>query len=167
MLSTGDIFELNSKRLLVCHIDTSEPTLEALVMDVDGCHFRVDYTVDTNPNCTIIGKPAHDWPFVLLPRIKWKGPYQVSTTASNGATTPLRHLYDWVVGEPLRNGGALYLHSHLRLRPKDRVLLTYEEGERGLLIPQGFGSLSDRAIRIAKKEEIAPTFYDRLLEDDD
>lgn len=123
----------------------------------------------TDPErCQVICCPTADWPFVILQdRFGWGKLTEVGRP-QRGSLGILKAFHDWVVGEPLRRGGALYLNPSLNLRPQDRLTLKFEKAQTTLKIPMSFATFGVRKSRASEPpKDNRPSIYDKLLSGDD
>lgn len=134
----------------------------------------LDRTVSVNePDYQVKGNPYRDWPFVVLPNRagllgELRSVSRPSVSAGEVESTPLKEAEDWLLGEPNRNGGALYLNPNLALKPLERVVLTYDRGIISAPIPRTFLEVARKAVsarfrRISGYEP--PTVFEHLVKE--
>jgi hypothetical protein len=78
---------------------------------------------------------------------------------------------DWVLADPLRPGGGLFLHPNLRLHIGDQLHIRYENGFAATIsVTAAFASVEARRAKSARKaQEVrkSPTTFERLLDDEE
>jgi hypothetical protein len=163
----GDVVLLNDQRFLVVIVDEEG---NAHLEDVMGVvNTILPSTMDElEPwRCHVICNPTREWPFLQVPSKRWG---RVQFVARPNPVGDLRNLVpfeDWVVGEPLRGGGALYIRPTLKLRHMDRVVLFFEKGQTSLIVPRHFLPVGVKAAAAKfSRVDTSPkplTVYDHLV----
>lgn len=119
--------------------------------------------------CQVVCNPTREWPFLQLPAKKWGMVQFVALPAITGDLQNLVPFEDWVVGEPLRGGGALYVRPTLKLKHMDRLVVFFEKGQTSLIVPKHFFPVAAKAAAAKfARIDITPksvTVYDHLLRD--
>jgi hypothetical protein len=172
-MDLGDLIDMQGKVWLVVRLDEAG---NAYVATAEGTTRRVSDTLNTTDpdNCKVRCNPYRDWPHVLLP-VRTPGtrnPGRVTGVALPnrvGDLFWLRQFQSWVVGEPLRAGGALLLRPSLRLVHPQRVVVKFEKGQTSVVIPKRFTTIArkgtDAQFSRVKREPKHLTAYDHLLGD--
>lgn len=135
----------------------------------DGTPLEVSYTQDkTDPTFVVLANPSADWPFQTLPeKPRWGKIMQVGLI-QDGALVPLVPFLQWIVAEPLRSGGSLFLAPTLNLKAGDVLQVQHEKGTRNVTISPSFGTVQHRqkmaaTVKVPKRPQ---TGYDRLLQNE-
>lgn len=144
---------------------------DALLLDLED---RVTTTREENTTYNVEANPYKDWPLIVLPdRFGRLGGLKGVSRPTNILTAdpiPLKPFEEWLLGEPLRSGGALYLNPQLGFRHLDRVVLTYQKGQTSVIVPKDFMSVAGRAAASRfSRIDLGPrqkTAYDHLLDSD-
>jgi len=167
-MDLGDIILFEGETSLVVRV---EETGYVHIMSSSGTVRGIPSDLDlTDPaKCLVRYNPYRSWPFVTLSK-KPKGKLlSVALPDLDGGLHWLTLFEDWIVGEPLRNGGALYLRPTLGLRYPDRVFVQFEQMQTSVVIPRHFTSVgrrgSDAKFSRAKAVIDDLTVYDHLLGD--
>jgi hypothetical protein len=162
----GDLLFLDGVKTLVVRVDEEG---QATLSNPEGILSTVSLSLDeTEPaRCQILCNPTRDWPFVQIPPKKLGRVQQVVLPNLSTDHQTLTPFEDWIVGEPLRGGGALYLRPTLGLRFMDRIVIFCERGQTSLIVPKLFlavGLKTDAAKFSRVDTNPKPTtVYDHLL----
>jgi len=155
----------------LCWLVARQDGTEVLIVSPDGNQQTVPARLDIeSPSvCKVIANPTTDWPFIVVkPNIK-KGLIVAvyRPLIRNIDAVPLKPFEEYIVGEPLRSGGAIYLNPALNLRPHETLLVAFQKGQtEKVVLPPTFGTINQKVKKAAAKA--APkveTVYDRLLND--
>lgn len=168
-MKRGDLVDFQGRTWLVQMYDPRRLRI-AQLLAADGAALEVACDLDkTDPTFQVLSNPSADWPFVTAPeKPRWGKVLQVSRIV-NGKLVPLTPVTDWVLAEPLRFGGALFLNPSLGLKHGDILQVQYEKGAANVGVSPTFGTIERRkALAVAPKVKRGPaTSYDRLLSDDE
>lgn len=170
-MERGDILILDGVKLLVVRVDEEEAQTASL-SDPGGTLFDVALRMDEQEpeRCRILCNPTRDWPFVQIPQKRQGSVRTVLLPRLDGEHITLRPFEDWVVGEPLRDGGALYLRPTLGLRFMDRLVVFFERGQTSLVVPKHFLAVGVKssAAKFSRVDALLKhtTVYDHLLAPD-
>jgi len=168
MLQAGDLIDVQTdegpQRYLVTRVVPDKN--EARVIDPASVSSFIALNLDETGGCVRVAFPLTEWPYLQTPKNVRGMPSEVAVPNLNGSRRPLRFLYDWLLSEPLRSGGALFLHPSLNLRPKNHLILTYNGRPVSVRVPQQFGTLAQRYKRMQPPSPKVRSFYERLLDDD-
>jgi len=159
----GDLIEVEGKRRLVCVVKT----VAATISDSTSYEQIPSNLDEVSPEtCRILCCPMEDWPFVLAkPKVDLGPIVGVERPKPNGTLLPLQNLYDYVVGEPLRSGGAIYINPALSLQSGERLVVRHATGTQSVVIPKGFLNLAQRIQRAKTQNLPEASVYDHLLAD--
>jgi hypothetical protein len=166
-MNRGDIVTCDGTWYVVVQVNSDDSTL---LLDKDDTVLIVQ---SDDPKYKVEFNPFEQWPFIVLPHrsYKWGDLTSVAHPTNLLETpVPLRIFQDWLLGEPERSGGTLYLNPKLRLRHLDRIVLTYTRGSTSVIVPKNFRNVSIRAassrfgrVKVAEVK----TVFDHLLKDDE
>jgi len=168
----GDLVFFQGRTWLVQMYDPRRLRV-AQLLAADGAALEVACDLDkTDPTFLVLSNPSADWPFVTVPeKPRWGRVREVSRIL-NRQLLPLTPIADWVLAEPMRCGGALFLNPALSLKPGDILQVGYEKSESrsNVGISPTFGTVTHRkavAAAAPKVKKGPASSYDRLLSDDE
>jgi len=166
-MDLGDLIDFRGEAWIVARTTESG---EVCIVTYSGKTDLVPGNLDdTDPNCRVLGNPYQTWPYVSLPLKSLGKVTGVALPKIDGDLVWLRPFYDWLVGEPLRIGGALYLSRTLGITYPDRVVVRFERGQTSVRIPRKFTPVgqrrTDAQFSRVKVEPKQLTAYDYLLGD--
>jgi len=162
-MKRGDLVDYQGSHWIVQVYDARRTKL-ALLLKADGTTEEVPHDLDL----PIVGNPSQEWPFVTVPeKPRWGRVANVSVVTTRG----LRGLVpfaDWMLSDPVRSGGSLFLRPGLNLRTGDILQVAFEKGVTNVPITPSFGTVSVRQARAVTRKPVRPaTVYDRLTSDDE
>ncbi len=165
-MEKGDIVTQDGNWYLVCQVSEQG---DAFLLDKDA---NSTVTREDDAFFHVECNPYRAWPFVVLPHKFYRMGALKSVGLPNldGKETKLTLYKDWLLGDPGRNGGTVYLSPALKLRPVDRLVLTYTKGQTSVIIPKNFRPVSVRAAAARFQRSgaaLQKTAYDHLLGNDD
>ena len=167
-MDLGDIIVLGGTLRLVVRLDDSG---HAYVSTSEGEIVRVADNLDlTDPGCVVRCNPYRSWPFVLLPHARHGRVTGAALPDKNGDLHWLTLFEHYLVGEPIRTGGALHLNPILGLRYPSRVFIRFERGQTSVIIPRRFTPVARKGTdaqfrRLKNQGPRRLTVYDHLLGD--
>jgi len=143
----------------------------ALLLKADGTTQEVPHNLDQDETVLkVIGNPPTEWPFITVPeKPRWGQVTTVSRVERSGLK-PLEPFADWILSDPLRSGGSLFLRPTLGLRMGDIIQVAFTKAGSvvNVQITAGFGTVAARQARATVPKPARPsTTYDRLLNEDE
>lgn len=168
-MKIGDLVQYQDKQWFVRFVDPRR-SRTAHLLYTDGTSVEIPYDL-APPELTVLANPSTEWPFIMVPeKPRWGKVESVSRVTMQGLVE-LTPFQDWVLADPLRSGGGLFLRPGLRLRIGDQLHVRYVTGFAVTAsVTAAFASVEARRAKSAKKaQEIrsTPTTFDRLLVDDE
>lgn len=165
-MKRSDLIQLDGSYWIVGHTNGTEATL---VSPGGGLtKIPLDLDVKEPDRCKVVCCPTFEWPFVVIRgRLAWGKLIGVGRPSSGANLVDLRVFVDWVIGEPLRSGGALYLNPELRIKPQERLVLQYEKFQTSVVVPRTFATYKKRVESVRPPPDNRPSIYERLLSGDD
>lgn len=166
-MKLGDIVRYQDSTWIVRHYDPRR-TRTAQLLQADGRAEEVPHDLEA-PELIVVANPSENWPFIMVPeRPRW-GQVRTVNRVSLTGLVPLILLEDWVMADPLRPGGALFLRPDINLRIGDQLHVQFSNNFATMVaITPSFATVKDRKIRAAKKaEEVSLTGLERLLKPDE
>jgi len=164
-LRLGDLVEYQKDRWYVTKRNHGVRTVILRKFDLTGIEIA-----DNDPDCKVIANPPRQWPFISAPRHPKAGLIERITISRKEGPKLLVPMHAWVPSEALHNGGVIYFHPNLKLRPGEVLVARHRtQTLTRLNVTQTFGNVQRRlALDAAKREPPAPqTRYDYLLIDDE
>ena len=159
-MEVGDVVEYQASRWRVYKADRQVRTLT--LRREDGFLEEVE---DDHPDLKRLFSPSK-WPFVTAPLHPSAGRISKVYRPRGLDLNELRPLVDWVLSDPVRPGGAIFMSPRLRLSRGDTLLIEHVSGKRTrVVISEGFGSMELRRKRKEKAVEEPRTLGDSLVED--
>lgn len=166
-IQVGDLVEYQECRWLVTQRHDEVRTV--ILRQLDGKSVEV---ANDDPACKVISNLPSRWPFIALPK---KGsPIDRITVARGSRVMELQPMKAWVPADPLHNGGVVYFHPKLQLRPGEVLVARHKDGTATRVnVTKTFGTvqrkldLFDAKSPSSAQEEQSATRYDLLLGDDD
>ena len=164
-MESGDVIELEGKRLMLGRRNRELRVFQTFTSDGVRSEVADDYD-KTNPEiCKIVCNPSKDWPYVSP---KQKNIKILTLALPMRQGLKLECMIDWIPGNPGREAGTIYLNPALRLGFGDILLIYYEGGHvMRVTIPKAYGTIRQRADRLAEKPKEEKAACARILLDDD
>lgn len=164
-MKRGDLVLYENQHYIVSYLDAHRLHV-ARLLGVKGT-VEVPHDLDKDPEkLRVLCNPPEDWPFITAPEKPRWGPIVDLFVVSQQSRTPIKPFQDWIVTEPLRCGGSIFLRPDL-LRLGDMVQVSYSKGMVNVTVPPSFGTIAMRKARAEKKPKQEATPFDRLLSDDE
>ena len=170
-MKRGDLVDFQGRTWLVQMCDPRRLRI-AQLLAADGTPLEVAHDIDkTDATFRVLANPSADWPFVTTPEKPRWGKVKQICRITGSQLVPLTPVADWVLAEPLRCGGALFLNPALGLKPGDILQVQYDKPGQAVNVNLSptFGTIERRkAQAVTPKVKRGPaTSYDRLLSDDE
>lgn len=162
-IQIGDLVEYQGARWFVSQRHSGVRTV--VLRQLDGNSQEIP---NDDPEAKVIGNLPTQWPFIAVP--KKTSPLVEITVARSGRTFTLEPMKAWVPADPLHNGGVLYFHPKIALRPGEVLVARHANGAvTRVNVTKSFGTVQRRmALTESKKPPPAPqTRYDHLMADED
>lgn len=161
-IQIGDLVEFEGARWLVSQQHRGVRTV--VLRQLDG---RSQEIPNDLPACKVIVHLPSKWPFLKLP--EKSSPITDITIARDAKTSVLKPMHAWVPAEPLHNGGVIYFHPKLDLRPGEVLAAKHANGQLTRVnITKSYGTLRRKLdLEESKKPVVPQTRYDHLLMEDE
>lgn len=143
------------------------PGIRTVVLrQLDGKAIEV---ANDDSRCRVLANLPTRWPFITLPRKKTRIERIILTR--NGNSSAIQPMIGWVPADPLHNGGVIYFHPNLKLRPGEVLVAHHLDGSSTRInVTKTFGTVQRKLDLTEAKQQpvsVPPNLYDRLLGDDD
>lgn len=157
-IQIGDLVEFEGARWLVSQQHRGVRTV--ILRQLDGRSLEIANDLAT---CKVIIHLPTQWPFLTLP--EKSSPLTDFTITRGSKTLVLKPMHAWVPAEPLHNGGVVYFHPKLDLRPGEVLAAKHANGTLTRVnITPSYGTLRRKlALEESKKPVVPQTRYDHLL----
>lgn len=170
-MKRGDLVSFQGRHWLVTMHDPRRLRIAQLLAP-DGTALEVAHDLDkTDPTFQVLSNPSTDWPFVSVAEKPRWGPIRQVSRIVNRQLVPLIPVTDWVLAEPLRCGGSLFLNPALGLKTGDILQVQFDKPgyASNVSISPTFGTVARRkAMAETPKVKKGPaTSYDRLISEDE
>ncbi len=169
-MKRGDIVSYQDRHWLVQTYDPKRLRI-AQLLAADGATIEVAHDLDqTDPGFRVLANPSIDWPFLTVPEKPRWGKVTGVSRIQERQLVALVPVTDWVLSDPLRPGGSLFLRPGLGLKLGDILQVRFEKPGYAVnvTVPRTYGTVAGRvAMATQPKVKKGPaTSYDRLLADD-
>lgn len=164
-IQVGDLVEFQDARWFVSQRHDGVRTV--ILRQLDGKSTEIP---NDDPGCKVIGNLPTQWPFIALP--KKSSQIDRITVAREGRNLELHAMKAWVPADPLHNGGVVYFHPKLRLRPGEVLVAHHQDGTSTRInVTKSYGTVQRKLDMAEAKTQAQPTSmptrFDHLLLEDD
>jgi len=166
-LRIGDLVEYQNERWYVAQRHAGVRTV--ILRQLDGKSQEIPNDSDST-DCKVIANLPRQWPFVAAPRHSKAGPITDITVVRQHKRFSLKPMQAWVPSDSLQNGGVIYFHPKLALRPGEVLVAHHQNGGiTRLSITLAFGTAQRRiALDEFRRDPPAPqTRYDHLMSEEE
>lgn len=162
-MKRGDLVLYQDSHWIV-QVHDARRTKTALLLKADGTTEEVAHDLDI----PIVANPSQEWPFVTVPEKPRWGRVTTVSWVRNTGLTQLVPFADWMLSDPVRSGGSLFLRPGLGLQRGHILQVAFEKGVVNVPITVAFGTVATRQARATVKKPLRPaTIYDRLTANDE
>lgn len=162
-MKRGDLVEHEGSHWIVQSYDARRLRV-ALLLKADGTTQEVAHDLEV----TVVANPSEEWPFLTVPEKPRWGRVTTVSRVERAGLVPLTPFADWMLADPVRSGGSLFLRPGLGLVTGNILQVRFEKGVTNIPITPGFGTVAARVARVAVKKPLRPaTVYDRLTSNDE
>lgn len=160
-MKLGDLVEFEGQAWIVRRVD-DRSTLRASLLAANGQVRDVAHDLDLTGGCKVVANPATEW-HCLTVKDNPKGIFLVGLTRGGAV---LRPYVDWLLSDPARAGGTIFVNPAAGVKPADVLLVHWKKGAiTPLKVPVHFGTVGQRIARVERRKPAETTVYDRLLDD--
>ncbi len=168
-MKRGDLVQYEGSFWIV-HVYDPKLLRIAKLLQANGTVLEIAHDLDKrDPSCKVLANPALEWPFLMVPAAPRWGQVVNVHRLVRGTLIRLEPFNDWVLSEPVRSGGSLFLSPGMNLLLGEVVQVEWGQGQRrNISIQAGFGSVKERKARVALAAKPEPASgLSRLLGDNE